>query len=254
MLNAIHSGEIGIDSSNIPNLKIWFSYYRNNKRLFSELIAVLVPNMSWQNGTAEFSFKEIQTGKGPIAPGGGVSSIVHAFIPQQGSETGELEWDTSPPAMLFFLLIWVPCNCLYGENPPELFFRARHGDLKAARKLIRLDKSLMTESGIARKIQQWSANGETENLTKLGSYLGETIPRVSLQQVKITWARFILKASQRDGTPFSAPKIQGLFNAVAQDSGRGIQDPDIGEMSPESFAKALNRKNGFWQLAPRTKP
>lgn len=246
-LNAIRSGEIGIDSSNIPDLQTWFSYYKNHNYVFSDLVASFAPYLSWDSGNLDFGFKDILTEKGPIQPTGGIQSIFDAFIPQKEIE---LKWETSPPAVLFFILIWIPCNVLHGENPPDILFKARHGDTKAARQLLQLDKSILAEPGIARKMRKWSAEGRTDKLAELGSFLGEAIPSFSLKQVKLTWARFILETSQRDENPLTTPKIQKLFNSIAQDSGQGLQDPDIGDMSPEAFAKALIRKKDFWQLSP----
>ena len=248
-LNAIRSGEIRISPENIPDSQIWFSYYRNHRRLILDVAEFLTP--SSDKLPKGISPQEILTERGPLPADTDARSIFQAVTSQGNSAFNDIDltWKNSPPALLFFILIWVPCNCLYGENPPELLFRARHGDLKAIRKLMQLDKSIIAEPGIAKKIRKWSAQGRIDRLAEVGSSLGEQIPDVSLQQVKLTWARFILDTSLRAGQRLSAPKIQELFNAIAKDSGKGLQDPDVGNMSPESFAKALSRRTGFWKLS-----
>ena len=248
-LNAIRSGEIGIISENIPNQNIWFLYYQNHRRLILEMAKLYSPY--FKEVPQCLYPQEIISERGPLPEETDARSIIQSLTPEGNSGLSDLDldWHNSPPALLFFILIWVPCNCLWGENPPELLFRARHGDLSAARKLIQLDKSLIAEPGIARKIKKWSAEGRTDKLGQIGSFLGESIPHVSLQQVKMTWARFILDTSLRAGQRMPAPKIQELFNAIAHDSGRGLQDPDIRDMTPETFAKALTRRKVFWKLS-----
>ncbi|WFS63047.1 hypothetical protein LF599_02500 [Pseudodesulfovibrio thermohalotolerans] len=249
-VNAIRSGEIRITSENIPNLKIWFSYYQSHKRLILDVAEFFTPLLKYvPHGLRP---QEILSGNGSRPEATDILSFLQArtLKSNPGLNNLDLDWHNSPPALLFFILIWVPCNCLWGENPPELLFRARHGDLSAARKLIQLDKSIIFEPGIARKMRQWTAEGRADKVAEIGSYLGEPIPDVSLQQVKLTWARFILDTSLRAGQRMLAPKIQELFNAIAQDSGHGLQDPDVGDMSPEAFAKALTRRVDFWKLSP----
>ncbi len=246
-LNAIRSGEIVINQTSIPNLKDWFSYYKNHNKLFRNFIGCIASYFPWGKTNKQFGFKDILTEDGPIPQGCGVEGLFETFTPIKNLD---LDWESTPSSILFTFLIWVPCNSLFGENPPTLLYRARHGDIKAARKLIQLDKSIFYESGIARKMLQWQLEGRSDLTTELGGYLGEPIPEASLQQIKLTWARFIQDTSIRAGEKLTAPKIQALFNAITQDSGRGLQDPDIGGMSPEAFAKALNRRKNFWQLSP----
>lgn len=248
-LNAIRSGEIRITSENIPNLRTWFSYYRSHRRLLVDITGFFAPFL--EEMPHGLSPQEILSGSGPLPKAKDVFSFFQTLTPESnpGLSNLVLDWQSSPPALLFFVLIWVPCNCLWGENPPALLFRARHGDLTAARKLIQLDKSIIAEPGMARKMRQWTAEGRADRVAEIGSYLGESIPDVSLQQVKLTWARFILDTSLRAGQRMPAPKIQELFNAIAQDSGQGLQDPDIGGMTPEAFAKALTRRKDFWKLS-----
>ncbi|WP_338669378.1 hypothetical protein [Pseudodesulfovibrio methanolicus] len=248
-LNAIRSGEIRIIPENIPDTEVWFSYYRSHKKLLADVTAFYAPlQQEAPNGHGP---QDILTEKEPLPSDIDAHALLLSLTPAGTPELNnlDLDWHNSPPALLFFILIWVPCNCIWGENPPELLFRARHGDLDAARKLIQLDKSIISEQGIARKIRKWSAEARTDKLAQIGSFLGESIPDVSLQQVKLTWARFILDTSLRAGQRMPAPKIQELFNAIAQDSGRGLQDPDIGGMTPEAFAKALTRRKDFWKLS-----
>ena len=247
MLNAIRDGDIVISPTNIPNLNDWFSYYKNHKKLFSDCVSALAHSFSWGKEKRQFGFKDLFSESGPVPKGSGIEGVIETITPIRDFE---LDWKSSPPSLLFAILIWVPCNSLYGEHPPAMLHRARHGDLTALRKLIQLDKSIIQEPKIARKMQQWQAKGRLDIIADIGSYLGESISEISLQQVKLTWSRFIQDTSIRDGKKLSAPIIQSLFNAIAQDSGIGLQDPDIGGMSPEAFAKALKRREDFWQLSP----
>lgn len=251
----LREGNISLDSTNIPDCRNWFSYYQDGEKLIAEVIEHLTPYLP-ETELGQPSIHEILTTKTPLPESFNSRPFFNSFIPQENAELEhmELDWKTAPPAFLFFILVWMPCYCLHGELPTQLLPQAQHGKLKAARKLLQLDKSLMAEPGMAKLIQQWSAVGEADKIAKLGNYLGESVADVSLKHVKITWARFILDTSERRGLRLAAPKIQELFNAIAQDSGRGLQDLDIGEMSPESFAKALKRREGFWKPFQDTTP
>jgi len=49
------------------------------------------------------------------------------------------------------------------------------------------------------------------------------------------------------GQPITAPEVRRLFDAAANDYGRGRVDPELPE-SPEAFYKALQRGAVFWTI------
>ena len=129
-LIAIRSGKIRITTDNIPNLEIWFSYYRNHRRLVMDVAEFFGPYL--EEIPHSLTPQEILSDSGPLPEDTDARSIIQSLTPEgnPGLNNLDFDWHNTPPALLFFLFVWVPCNCLYGENPPVLLFKAMHGNLK----------------------------------------------------------------------------------------------------------------------------
>lgn len=98
--------------------------------------------------------------------------VIRTATPMQDFE---LDWESSPSSFLFTILIWIPCNCLYGEHPPALLSRAKHDNTEPLRKLIHLYKSITQKPMITVKMQQWQITGARISLLIVVRYSGERI-------------------------------------------------------------------------------
>lgn len=64
------------------------------------------------------------------------------------------------PEIVFFLRVTIPCWLLYGDYPGRMFKDAQHGNLKALKKLLRLDPSVISEPNIAEFLHQTRVKGK----------------------------------------------------------------------------------------------
>ena len=124
-LNAIRSGEIRIIPENIPDPIAWLSYYRSHRKFLADVTIFFSPLQ--QELPKGHRAQDVLTEKGPLPSDIDAHALLLSLTPDGNSEQNNLnlDWHNSPPALLFFILIWVPCNCLWGENPPELFIQSQ---------------------------------------------------------------------------------------------------------------------------------
>ena len=154
------------------------------------------------------------------------------------------------PEALFLAGVVFPCWMLYQEHPAQLFRQARLGNIAAMDKLLRIDKAVLSDPKIGdhfHKIANRKKRSQFDRLTQAIQKGPEG--KITLQKIKMLIAGFISKASQALGRRLSAPEIRSLFDAIAQDAGRGDIDTDIPD-SPEAFAKAIRRERLFWKIIP----
>jgi hypothetical protein len=153
------------------------------------------------------------------------------------------------PEIIFYFRVLIPCFLLYGTYPPYLLRKARHGDDDAIEKLLRLDKSIIDDPKISEIFHQ-AAVAKQRSKFDLMSKAIQKAPkvRIEIQTVKYAFAGLISLASIALGQKLTAVAINELFNAIAQDSGKGIGDDDI--TVGETFEKAVQRARLFWQVIP----
>lgn len=177
-----------------------------------------------------------------VSPDSPIEDLFSHLLTVDGSEVLPDEGPhIFPLGVMFAMFVWMPCMALYGQYPTEMMRKARHGDLDTIRELIRLDRSAIFDPGISKHIHEWALDFQTVKLKRLGDTFSEGLPEISKRKVKLVWAQYVYDAAIRFGMPLTAPKIRELFNALANDSGIGMEDPDLAEMSEDSFYRALTR-------------
>jgi len=153
--------------------------------------------------------------------------------------------------MLFFIWVWTPCWLLYGEFPPTLLRSARLGNIESLEKLIRLDSSVIYDPKIAEFLHQAKVKKpKTTYELLVRAQLKGPKTKITLQKIKMNFAGFTSAVSSALGHRLSEPEVRSLFDAVAQDIGKGDIDTDIPD-SPEAFAKAIQRERQFWSIIPQ---
>ena len=219
-----------------PNLNKWLSYYRHHRKLTDEILALveeagtdlnLLPNLYGKEDTLT-----VENINALIAP---YSKATLAQFPDLGESA-------FPLSMAFNLLVWLPCMFLYGDFPPTLLRKARHGDLDVLCDLIRLDRSVIFDSGISNQLHEWTLHQQEYKLSRVGNAFAMGLKEIPIAKIKIAWAQYAYNTAKRIGLPLTAPQIRALFDAIAQDDGIGPQDPDLAEMTDDAFYQALAKR------------
>ncbi len=153
------------------------------------------------------------------------------------------------PEATFFYKVWAPCLLLYATPPGKLLHRAYLGDLDAMEKLLRLDSSLVHDPRIGRVMHRLRFSGRKGHYENLMAALARAPKsKVTPQKVKVTLAAMISALADKFKQPLTDTDIHALFDAIAEDSGRGLVDPDL-ELSKWAFSKAVKRDKPFWLKA-----
>jgi hypothetical protein len=153
--------------------------------------------------------------------------------------------------MIFFWRVLVPCFLLYGTYPALLLRKARAGNYRAVRDLIRLDKGVIEDSVIGEMIHQAAAASKVRKIDIISKALVETPgKKIAMQKVKYLLGGLISLVSIAMGEKIKAVEISKLFDAIALDSGTGGGDPDLA-VKPWTFEKAIQRARKFWNVLPR---
>lgn len=150
------------------------------------------------------------------------------------------------PEMIFFYRVWVPCYLLYGIYPICILRKARQGDEDAIEKLLRLDKSIISDTRVKEIFHQAAVAQKRGKMVLMTAAMAKAPKiKVRIQTVKYTLGGLISLFSIALGQKIGAADIRRLFDALAMDAGKGIIDEDL-EASPETFEKAIQRARSFW--------
>lgn len=145
-------------------------------------------------------------------------------------------------ATAFFLHVWMPCLILYKTTPTFLYRKARQGDLIALDLLLRLDPLLITNPALSKIFHRLVTTGKRNRYSDLLAAAQKTPKgKITQQKNKVRIAALISLLSPILGCPLNEPEIRALFDALAQDSGRGDIDTDLPD-GAESFSKAIQRE------------
>lgn len=195
------------------------------------------------------------------------------------------------PEFVFFFSVVMPCLLLHQEWPWDVFERARHGDIDAIERLLRIDPDVDSDDEIEElcfrcrrsqpeKCHLLSKAGQRPkmalDLKEIKFILGgwilqqsrEMQTAVNLEPVLEAleckspvdksasmkkWVKVLRKRIDRHGVRcrLKAPEIKSLFDAFARDSGLGLVDPDFSGQ-PNSIYKRLDRKAELWNKLAKT--
>ena len=223
-----------------PEIKKWLSYYHNHRLLTDECIAYFTPAMPKD---LTHSFSDSLYGKEKSLPNDNQKEALFKHLINEDASKVLLDEETHifPLAVMFAMFVWLPCQAIYGEHPPGMLRRARHGDLDTMRDLIRIDRSVIFDSGIARHIHEWALDFKNVKLKRVGEAFGNGLPEISKKRIKLIYAQFVYDAAHNAGEPLTTQKIRDLFNAINQDLTGALEDPDLTTMSNDTFYRSLVR-------------
>ncbi|MCB9837748.1 MAG: hypothetical protein H6813_00275 [Phycisphaeraceae bacterium] len=155
----------------------------------------------------------------------------------------DLQFDElmASPAGQFFFRVWWPCWVLYHDYPPRLLRAARHGDMKALDRLLRLDKFAAGDPGVARVIGEIMSSGSANNKKQLSNALaGQPTVKLTDASIRAGLGALISQLAFLAHTTVTAPQIQALFDAIERVRTGKPTDTKI-TATGESWSKAIQR-------------
>ena len=219
-----------------PNLKKWLSFYRDHRKLTNEALAY------FEEAGTDLSLLPNLYGKQDAFSTEVLDVLIDSDSKAIPSELPDLGQFAFPLSMAFNILVWFPCMFLYGNYPPALLRKARHGDLEVLCDLIRIDRSVLFDPVISQRVHTWTMQQQEYKLNRVGSAFAKGIKEIPTRKVKIAWAQYAYDAATTIGMPIEAPQVRALFDAFAQDDGLGMHDPDLIEMTDDAFYQALAKR------------
>jgi hypothetical protein len=261
----------------IPSVKTWLKLYNNPKRIGKALLNALG---EINDGSAEIVdiFKNLLAGAnylqnenpekikaelGKISPDEwqeiikkshrGNEKILEFFINDVAGETNpkenvDFKKNITTPEFIFFIRVLVPCFSLYGTSPLNLLRQAQNGDDESLEKLIRLDKSIIFEPKISEIIHQAQAMKKQERMSIIKkAFISKPKAKMNMKTIKFHLGGLVSYYSIAMKQKITAADINNLFDAISLDM-NGDFDQDIGEMTPEAFAKNIQNAREVWQI------
>lgn len=156
------------------------------------------------------------------------------------------------PEGQYYLRVWWPCWFLYREYPPRLLRAARQGDIDALDRLLRLDKFIVGDPGVAKRLGEYFNTGTPGQRKQLTAALdGKPKKRLTDKAIRSGLGALISQLAFMFKTSVTAPQIEELFNRIERIRSGRLTDPAV--PTGENWAKALQR-NRDWPSLPTTKP
>lgn len=223
-----------------PNLNEWLKYYQSESLFSGESLEYLEPLLP---NSLDSSFFDSLHDENAQVPDDADLEVFYTNLIEGGTSKVLLDEDTHifPLETLFFMLVWMPCAAIHGKEPCDLIKEARSGDLESMCDLIRIDRSVIFDSEVAEQIHQWALDFKNVHLKRIGEAFGKGPHKKSKKDFKLLFAQYVYDAARHANFPLTAPKVRELFNALAQDDGLGMEDPDLVKMTDDAFYRALTR-------------
>ncbi len=262
----------------LPKLKTWLKLYHNHKRIGKVVIDVMgsinadsrkeADFFNFYNKGAEQLKKhpekvqkelknltpdewkkiiEIRNKKNEEFFELTINDLTSDFNPK---ENEELRKNFKKPEFIFLFRVLAPCFTLYNTYPSQLLRKAQSGDDKALEKLIRLDKSIIFEPKISELIHQAQALKAQARISMIKkAFISKpTKINMSMKAIKCNLGGLISYLSNKLRQKITAAEIRKLFDAIACDKGIDAVDPDLYDIAPETFEKAIQRSRSFWNI------
>lgn len=261
----------------LPSLKRWLKLYHNPKRVgrvlreairniddnYEKLVNIMEELMSGAKQLQKMTAEQINDVWAKLLPDerkkiieenlGKIEEykdcLIDDFIVEPTEEQKiAFRRNLTKPEIIFFFRVMAPCLSLYGEYPIDLLRKARQGDEDALEKLIKLDKSAIFDTKISEIVHQAQAMKKRGKLSMIKKAFNSS-PRVKtdMKTIKCSLGGLISHISIAMKQKIPAVEIGYLYNALAHDMGIDYVDPDLGDMTPENFGKAIQRARIFWQ-------
>lgn len=168
------------------------------------------------------------------------------------NEDDMLDAALESPEGQYFLRVWWPCWFVYREYPPRLLRAARQGHIDALDRLLRLDKFIVGDPRIAKRLGEYLSTGTSGQRKQLTAALvGKPKKRLTDKAIRSGLGALISQLAFLFRTSVTAPQIEELFNRIERVRSGRLADPAV--PTGENWAKALQR-NRDWPSLPTTKP
>jgi len=165
-----------------------------------------------------------------------------------------------PVPLMFFLLVWLPCGILYQTTPTRLIYRARHGDVEALGKMLRLDKLLLEEPRFRKVYYAALASRDFDVRRGFQKALIGKPPTADMRvdRIKKRLAALAQKWSDQAAdifgqlgvgqpakTSVSIPDTQRLYDVLERERGDGERDADLPD-EIHAWDVAVRREHRVW--------
>jgi len=257
----------------LPHLPSWFALYRSHRKPNIFLRKLFTDFSSFGAETIQFvedmleAARQLSAGKQVLtaATPEAIAQAKAALQVMLFESIKDIKDDISPHpldpsvkahmlAMLqdmnlessFFILVTVPCWLIYRISPTRLYRKARQGNYDAIKKLLCLDPLMLHDPVIGKRMQQLRFTYKTKQYNDLLETLTKDHPlNVSSQQIKYAIGGLLSAGARMLKLRLTAPDIQKLFNAVAEDFDGNLFDPDLA-VNESSFAREIHRYRQYW--------
>lgn len=156
------------------------------------------------------------------------------------------------PSGQYFFRVWWPCWFLYREYPPRLLRSARLGDIDALDRLLRLDKFIVGDPGIAKRLGEYLSTGTPSQRKQLTAALnGKPRKRLTDKAIRSGLGALISQLAYLFQTSVTAPQIEELFNRIERIHSGRLADPAV--PTGENWSKSLQRGR-TWPSLPSKPP
>jgi hypothetical protein len=159
------------------------------------------------------------------------------------------EWRAlSSQESTFWFRVTLPCWLEYGVSAVQLLRDARHGDIQAIDRILRLDELALQDPRIMLHFSTAKQNRTKGRFKRMHAAIGDLPERkLTLKNTKECVAAFISRFSENLGGRISGPDIRRLYDAIAQDVHGTRIDLDFADEEPESFSRVIRRHRPFWE-------
>lgn len=159
----------------------------------------------------------------------------------------------SSPAGQFYCRVWWPSWVLYREYAPNLLRSARLGDLDALDRLLRLDKYILHDPGIARVVGDVMSSGRACDKTRIVNAMkGRPTVKLTEANIRAGLGALISQFAYLFHTKVTAPEIQALFDGIERVRSGAQVDPQIAAAG-DAWSKAIQRAK-TWPSLPTSPP
>jgi len=169
------------------------------------------------------------------------------------------------PEVYFYFRVVLPCVCIHRRLPVTLLRQARRGNEQAIEQLVRVDDLAIHDPGIVRwwseqtgetrrvrrdLLHQWASEGLNHGQFNRGR-VKIAIGGLITAMIETVGAYWCVRARRIKPGRITAAQVQSLFNAVAMDRAvrkhRGIVDPDLGDLQPDSIRRMMASDKRLWR-------
>ena len=167
-----------------PNLKKWLNCYDMKKPLSDESLEYFKP--LFPDDLDSSFFDNLNDENAPPPSDSQMEAVFNNLTEIDASEAiPDVGPHIFPLEAMFTMFVCMPCLALHGKEPHGMLKEARTGDLEAMCKLIRIDRSVIFDSEVAKQIHEWALDFKTVHLKRIGDAFGKGLPIVSKKKIKL---------------------------------------------------------------------